>query len=190
MVLPPASHSGRIEAQPTARIPQTTKPDRPDKQDASPVGRQIRRQLQALPFYSVFDWITFSCDGKSVTLSGQVLRPTLKAGAVSAIKSIEGVEAVTDQIEVLPKSPADDDLRRTIYRAIFEDATLAPYAAQQDPAIHIVVKNGGVTLEGRVKSLADKNLVATRARNAAKVMQLKNNLAVPSMQTSDERDVR
>ena len=158
---------------------------------ASPLAHEIRHQLAALPFYSVFDSIAFTLDGKKVTLTGQVLRATLKRNAVEAIKSLEGVDTVVDQIEVLPNSASDDELRRGGYRAIFETAELAPYAAQTAPPIHIVVKNGNVALEGTVKSAADKNLAGTRASSVANVVNVKNNLNVHASQAPAETgDVR
>jgi len=144
----------------------------------SNLAREIHHQIQALPFYSVFDSITFSLDGKRVTLSGQVLRPTLKRHAEATIKSLEGVDTVIDQIEILPDSPTDDELRRAIYRAIFEDPTLAPYAVQAVPSIHIIVKSGNVALEGTVNSAADKNLAAIRAGGVANVAGVKNDLII------------
>lgn len=153
---------------------------------ASPLARQIHQQLLMLPFYSVFDTITFSLDGKKVTLTGQVLRPTLRADAEAAIKSIEGVDVVIDQIEVLPTSTTDNELRRAIYRSIFEDPALAVYAVQAVPPIHIIVKNGNVTLEGAVKSVADKNLAAVRAGSVVNVAGIKNNLSVQARRNSTE----
>lgn len=153
---------------------------------ASRLARQIHQQLLMLPFYSVFDTITFSLDGKKVTLTGQVLRPTLRAHAEAAIKSIEGVDVVIDQIEVLPTSTTDNELRRAIYRSIFEDPALAAYAVQAVPPIHIIVKNGNVTLEGAVKSVADKNLAAVRAGSVANVAGMKNNLSVQARRNSTE----
>ena len=149
-----------------------------DTKSAPSLAREIRHQIAALPFYSVFDSIAFTLDGKKVTLTGQVLRPMLKRHAEEAIKTLEGVDVVVDQIEVLPNSATDDELRRGIYRAVFEDPELAPYAAQASPPIHIVVKNGSVTLEGTVKSMADKNLAGMRASGVANVVGVKNNLAV------------
>jgi hyperosmotically inducible protein len=158
-----------------------------DTKSAPSLGREIRHQIAALPFYSVFDSIAFTLDGKKVTLTGQVLRPMLKRHAEEAIKSLEGVDVVVDQIEVLPNSATDDELRRGIYRAIFEDPELAPYAAQASPPIHIVVKNGSVTLEGTVKSMTDKNLAGMRASGVANVSGVKNNLNVHIGQAMGEQ---
>ncbi len=146
--------------------------------------RALRHQLQELPFYSVFDNIDFSIDGEKVTLTGQVRRPTLKAHAEGAAKSLEGVTAVVNNIEVLPPSSADHELRRNIYRALFEDTTLQKYAIQTLPPIHIIVKSGAVRLEGRVDSEADKTLAGNLVSKVPKVASLRNNLSVYSRDTS------
>jgi len=150
------------------------------------LSREIHHQLLLLPFYSVFDNLNFTLKGSIVTLSGQVVRPTLKANAEATVKSIEGVGAVVNQIEVLPSSAADDDLRNAMYRAIFEDSTLARYAAQSLPPIHIIVKNGSVTLEGSVDSAADKNLAAARTGGVVNVVGVKNNLLVQAKGSAGE----
>jgi len=157
-----------------------------DRKDTPSLARQIRHQIAELPFYSEFDFITFTLDGRKVTLSGQVLRPSLKKHAEAAIKSLEGVEGVINEIEVLPISAPDNELRRTVYRAIYEDPVLAAYAVQAVPPIHIIVKNGNVVLEGRVKSAADKSLAAQRAGSAANVAAVKNNLQVQPNQNAAE----
>jgi hyperosmotically inducible protein len=150
------------------------------------LAREIRHQLAELPFYSAFDFITFALDGNNVTLTGQVVRPSLKKHAEEAIKSLEGVESVNDQIEVLPKSERDDELRRAIYRAIYEDPLLQGYAVQAVPPIHIIVKDGSVTLEGTVNTANDKSLAAKRASTVENVMGLKNNLKVPTSPNAAE----
>jgi hyperosmotically inducible periplasmic protein len=142
------------------------------------LAQEIHHQILVLPFYSVFDFITFTLDGSKVTLKGYVLRHTLKDHAEAAVKSIEGVDTVIDQIEILPALASDDDLRRAIYRTLYEDSTLAHYAVQNVPPLHIIVKNGSVSLEGYADSLADKNLAASLASSTANVHSLKNNLVV------------
>src|SRR5258708_12208185 len=99
-------------------------------------------------WYSVCDNLAYKVEGDKVTLYGQVTRPSLKSDAESAVKSIEGVASVVNNIEILPPSPMDDQLRRAIYRAIYGDAGLSRYSIQAVPSIHIIVKNGNVTLEG------------------------------------------
>src|SRR5439155_15365944 len=114
--------------------------------------KEVRHQLLLLPYYSVFDNLMFKVDGDKVTLLGQVVRPTLKSDAESAVKGIESVASVNNQIEVLPVSPMDDQLRRAVYRAIYGDTVLSRYGMSALPSIHIIVKNGHVTLEGAVDS--------------------------------------
>jgi hyperosmotically inducible protein len=154
------------------------KPPKPEEKYSSSLSREIYHQLRVLPFYSVFDSIAFTLDGNKVTLTGQVVRPTLKAHAEAAIKSIEGVDTVVNHIEVLPVSSADDDLRAAVYRALYEDPTLARYATQAVPPVHIIVKNGNVTLEGSIGSESDKNLAALRTGAVGSVLSVKNNLVV------------
>jgi len=148
------------------------------KAEDNTLQHQVRHQIQILPYYSVFDYITFTIDGGKVTLTGHVLRPTLRNSAEAAVKTIEGVTSVTNLVEVLPKSPSDDDTRRGVYRAIFEDAILQRYAVSDVPQIHIVLEGGAVYLEGVVASEGDKNLAGTRASSVSGVAHVKNNLAV------------
>ena len=140
--------------------------------------REVRHQLLLLPYYTVFDNLAFKVDGDHVTLEGQVTRPTLKSDAEAAVKSIEGISGVTNNIEVLPPSPMDDQLRRALYRAIYGDPQLSKYGWSSMPSIHIIVKSGHVSLEGVVDNDADKNLAGLRANSVPNVFEVKNNLVV------------
>jgi hyperosmotically inducible protein len=140
--------------------------------------REVRHQLVMLPWYSVFDNLSYSVEGDKVTLNGQVTRPTLKSDAENTVKSLEGVGRVVNNIEVLPPSPMDDEIRRAVYRAIYGDTGLQRYSLQAVPSIHIIVKNGNVTLEGVADSEADKNLAYMRASSVPNVFSVKNNLVV------------
>jgi hyperosmotically inducible protein len=159
---------------------------KPPENGASNLSREIHHQILVLPFYSVFDSINFTLEGRKVTLTGQVLRRSLKENAEGAMRSIEGVDTVINQIEVLPASPADDDLRRAVYRALYEDSTLERYAVQNVPPLHIIVKNGSVALAGSVESLSDKNLAGARARAVPKVTAVRNDLAVHAKESASE----
>ena len=140
--------------------------------------KEVRHQLVMLPWYSVFDNLAFQVQGDKVTLIGQVRRPVLKSDAEAAVKSIEGVASVKNDIEVLPLSPMDDQLRRALFRAIYSEAGLQRYAEQAVPSIHIIVKNGNVTLEGVADTETDKNLAGLRANQVPNVFSVKNNLVV------------
>ena len=139
---------------------------------------KVRHELNMLPYYGVFDDISFRVDGDKVTLLGEVWQPVLKLQAESAIKHIEGVKQVEDQIEVLPLSNFDDQIRFSAYRAIYGYGPLSRYQLGTHPAIHIIVKNGNVTLEGVVDNETDKNLAGLRANGVPNVFSVKNNLVV------------
>jgi len=140
--------------------------------------REVRHELVTLPYYDVFDNLEYRVDGSQVTLSGQVVRPTLKSGAENVVKNIEGVEKVTNNIEVLPLSPNDDRLRVAIYRAIYGHPALQRYSVRSVPPIHIIVKSGSVTLEGVVANEGDRNIANIQANGVSGVFSVKNNLRV------------
>jgi len=106
--------------------------------------------------------------------------PIFKSDAERAVKDIEGVSSVDNQIQVLPTSPMDDQLRRAVYRALYGDAALSRYGMSALPSIHIIVNNGHVTLEGVVDSEADKNLANIRASGVPDAFSVNNNLVVGS----------
>ena len=143
------------------------------------IAREVRHQLVTLPYYGVFDDLAFRVEGGKVTLLGQVTRPTLKSDAGNVTKRVEGVTQVDNQIEVLPLSPMDNQIRMAEYRAIYGDASLSTrYGYRALPSIHIIVKNGQVTLEGVVANEGDKNLINVRANGVANVFGVTNNLQV------------
>jgi len=141
--------------------------------------KEVHHELVLLPFYGVFDNLAYKVtpDG-TVTLLGQVSRPTLKTDAERAVKSIEGVERVDNQIEVLPTSPNDDRIRRDTYRAIYGNEVLSQYSLRAVPPIHIIVKNGNVTLEGVVARQMDKQIAEMQAKSVPGAFSVTNNLRV------------
>ena len=161
-----------------AARPQEEKKQRNEAKYREKLLKEVRHQLVMLPWYSVFDNLAYKVEGDKVTLYGQVTRPTLKSDAEAAVKSIEGVSSVVNDIEVLPLSPMDDQLRRAVFRAIYADPGLSRYSVQAVPSIHIIVKNGNVTLEGVVDNETDKNLAGLRANGVPNVFSVKNNLVV------------
>jgi hyperosmotically inducible protein len=169
-----------VAALPTSEAaqPQQEKKQRSEARYREKLYQEVRHQLVMLPWYSVFDNLAYQVEGDKVTLYGQVTRPVLKSDAEAAVKGIEGVASVVNNIEVLPPSPMDDQLRRAVYRAIYGDAGLSRYSIQAVPSIHIIVKNGNVTLEGVVDNETDKNLAGLRANGVPNVFSVKNNLVV------------
>ena len=140
--------------------------------------RLVRHELVMLPYYSVFDNLAFKVEGSRVELLGQVSRPTLKSDSERVVKNIEGVESVTNKIEVLPVSPNDDRIRLAVYRAIYGHTALQRYGLQAVPPIHIIVKNGNVTLVGVVNNQVDRAKAEADARFAATFFALTNDLRV------------
>ncbi len=139
---------------------------------------QVRHELAMLPYYSVFDNLAYTVNGNEVILTGQVTRPVLKSDAGKAVKSVPGVETVINNIEVLPLSGFDDRIRFAEARAIYSEPSLSRYGWGVNPSIHIIVKNGVVTLEGVVNSQTDKNIAGIRANGVSGVFEVQNNLTV------------
>lgn len=154
----------------------------PSQRAAARLEREVRHELLMLPSYGVFDNLAFKIEGYRVTLLGQVTRPTLKDAAARAVKSIEGVESVDNRIEVLPLSPNDDRIRLAVYRAIYGHDALSRYALRAVPPIHIIVKNGNVTLEGVVATESDRNIAFLVANQVSGVFSVTNNLRVETEQ--------
>jgi hyperosmotically inducible protein len=139
----------------------------------------VQRELLALPYYTVFDFLAFRIEpGGTVRLLGQVVRPTLKSDAERRLKGIEGIDQVINDIEVLPTSPADERIRIAVARNIYRSDALDRYGFQVQPSIHIIVKQGRVTLEGVVDTETDKTVAGLKAREVGGVFDVKNNLAI------------
>lgn len=141
--------------------------------------KQIMHEILMLPYYGVFDVIGFKLEGYNVTLYGHVVNASLRSDAQHAIKKIEGIENINNQIEILPPSPMDDRLRRELFRAIYGYTPLQRYGVGSNRPIHIIVDHGHVTLEGVVDSSGDRNLVNIRANGVPGVFSVTNNLLVP-----------
>lgn len=150
------------------------------------VTREVRHELVMLPYYGVFDNLAYSVlpDG-TVTLFGQVARPTLKSDAENAVKRIEGVEKVVNNIEVLPAAIDDDRIRRGVYRAIYGNDVLSQYQLRAVPPIHIIVKNGHVSLEGAVARQMDKQIAGVQANSVSGIFSVTNNLQVDEDDKND-----
>jgi hyperosmotically inducible periplasmic protein len=157
-------------------FPAMTASKRSEKPDR--VSREVRHELLTLPRYGVFDNLAYRVDGGTVMLFGAVTQPTLKSDAENAVKQIEGVTRVTNSIEVLPLSPMDDQIRRAEFREIYGNSALDRYGFQAMPSIHIIVKNGHVTLEGSVATAADRDMAGVRANTVADVFSVDNYLRV------------
>jgi len=139
---------------------------------------QVRHQLVMLPYYSVFDDLNYSVDNGVVTLSGDVTRPVVKDDAGRAVKHLAGVTQVINNIRVLPLSSFDNRIRLAEYRSIYGFGGLYRHAMGTQPAIHIIVDNGHVTLVGVVDRQGDKDMANIRANGVPGVFSVTNNLRV------------
>lgn len=143
---------------------------------------QVRHQLLMLPWYGVFDNLSYQVDGSEVTLSGEVISEhgVTRDDAAKFVRSIPGVTKVVNNIEVLPPSPFDDQIRRAEYHTVFSYADLGRYTLGAHPQIRIVVKGGHVTLEGVVMNQMDKNMAGIVANSVPGVFSVVNNLQIGS----------
>jgi len=139
---------------------------------------QVRHELVMLPYYGIFDNLSYRVDGSTVTLFGHVTRPVLRSDAANVVKRVEGVTQVNNQIEVLPLSPMDDRIRIATARAIYGYGPLQRYSLGANPPIRIIVKNGNVTLEGIVANQFDRNVANIRASGVSGVFSVQNDLRV------------
>jgi hyperosmotically inducible protein len=148
--------------------------------DVSRLSDQVRHELVTLPWYGVFDNLEYQVNGNEVVLSGQVVseHAQTKYDAEKAVKRIEGVEKVVNNIQVLPPSPFDNQIRRAEYRAIFSQSTLGRYSMGAIPQIHIIVNGGHVTLEGTVMNEMDRNIAEITANSVPNVFSVTNNLRI------------
>ena len=169
------------QAQPSAPQDQSMSANEslsPESQDK--LVREVRHELVMLPYYGVFDNLTFGIDGRTVTLNGQVVQPVTKSDAENAVKHIEGVEKVVNNIEVLPPSDMDNRIRRQVYNSIYSFGPLFKYGNMAVPPIHIIVRNARITLDGVVDSESDKSYAGVRANLVPGTFGVTNNLRVVS----------
>ena len=145
----------------------------------SNIERKVRHEILSLPYYGVFDAIGYQLNGDTVTLNGYVVRPITKSDAEGAIKDIDGVSKVVNNIEVLPPSPSDDRIRRRILQTLTSrGGSLFYYFTGTNPSIRIIVNNGKVRLEGYVDNKADADLANVLTKGVPGTFGVTNDLQV------------
>lgn len=140
--------------------------------------REIRKKLVTLPFYGIFDNLSYKLEGDTVVLYGQTVRSSTRKDAERRIRKIEGIDRVVNNIEVLPFSRFDDRIRVNAFRTIFRTGNLSRYAQGVNPSVHLIVKNGHLTLEGIVATEGDSRLFYIAARGVPDVFSVTNNLRI------------
>ncbi len=149
------------------------------EQGIARVQKQVRHELNMLPYVNVFDYMTFTVDENgNVTLNGEVTNPVVKSDAANVVKRVEGVEHVDNKIQVLPVSFFDNGLRARLYRTIYGYGPLQRYALGVNKPIRIIVEKGHVTLMGVVDSEMDKNLAGIRSNTVPGIFSVDNQLKV------------
>ena len=144
------------------------------------IAKEVRHELLMLPYYSLFDDLEYTVQGRTVTLSGSLTSEhgVTKADAENAVKRIEGVDKVINNIKILPASPMDERARIKVYRSLENTGSLSRYFWEAAPSIHIIVDNQRVTLKGFVNSEMDKNLATMAANQVPGIFQVTNELRV------------
>lgn len=154
----------------------------PGPQEAPQLAKNVRHALLMLPYYSIFDDLYFQIDGTVVTLEGACPPEppwNIKSDAEDAVKRVEGVTQVVNNIKLLPMSNTDWQIRRAMVKAIYGDPDIGMrYGYQALPTIHIIVDNGHVTLDGVVDNQFDDTLIRTRANSVPNVFSVTDNLEV------------
>jgi len=146
--------------------------------DAGRMNRTIRKELLTMPFLTIFDNLSYRVEGDTVHLYGQVTRPTLKSQAEKRVAQLEGITRVDNQIEVLPLSPFDNQIRVAVARAVYGQSSMNRYALGANPSIRIIVKNGNVALEGVVADTGARNIANIMANSVFGVFSVTNNLQI------------
>ena len=143
------------------------------------IAAKAAHEIRMYSRYTIWDNLSVRVVGGNLELLGQVSQPYKKADLQRIVQRVPGVTSVTNEAEVLPLSFNDDNLRLRIARAIYREPALSRYAIQPVPPIHIIVKNGHVTLEGVVNNELEKNVAAMRASSAGLSFgPVQNNLRV------------
>ncbi len=146
--------------------------------DTSALGQQVYKKILRLPYYEVYDHIGFKLDGSTVTLTGKVRNAINKSGAESSVERIEGVSKVINEIEILPPSRFDEDIRRNLYARLSNSGGLSSYLWPVNPDVRLIVDRGNITLEGTVRHRGDFNLMNIVARGVPGSFNVTNNLTI------------
>ncbi len=144
------------------------------------IATEVRHELLMLPYYSLFDDLEYSVQGRTVTLSGSVTstHSQTKQDAERTVQKIEGVEKVINNITVDPPAPFDQQIREQVYRKLNNTGGLSQYFWEAAPSIRIIVRNSNVTLKGYVDSVGDKDLAGITIKEIPNVFSVKNELQV------------
>ncbi len=147
------------------------------------IEKKVYKQILKLPYYGVFDSISFDLDGSTVTLTGKVNNSMNRKDAERNVLKVEGVKNVVNNIEVLPTSFYDNTIRRRTVISFERTGNIYRYLQGFNPSIRIIVEDGHLTLEGYVRTEGDHRLAGMAAKTVSGTYSVTNNLEV----TKDEK---
>ena len=175
-------------------------------QEEKKIAEEVRKKIIRLSEFRAFDWITFSVQGTKVTLTGYASLPSLHRSAEVVVSKIKGVTEVVNNIEILPLSNSDDDIRTLVYAKIYTHPALSRYApgggvtpsgfmdeaasvmhwgldaslsVRGPHAVHIIVKHGHVVLIGSLSTTLEKQVAETMAQTVSGVFSVQNLIQIP-----------
>ncbi len=152
--------------------------------DTNAADDQLRQQLaeklryDRVGYGNAFNAIALNVQNGVVTLNGDVRDYPARDSAIAIAETTPGVKEVVDNVNVLPTSPFDDDIRLRVARAVYGNSTLSKYALDPQKPIRIVVDNGHVTLYGVVDSQMDKHIAEQQAKSVPNVFSVDDKLMV------------
>ena len=142
------------------------------------IERQVQKRILTLPNYEVLDYIGYTVDGDTVTLTGKVRNATNKKSTERSVKDIPGVARVINNIEILPVGGYDEGIRRSLYRELSSTANLSRYLWPTNPSVRLIVDRGKIFLEGYVANRGDYNLMNIAANGVSGAFSVTNNLKI------------
>jgi len=143
-------------------------------QDEAERIRQVREQLKSIaPPETPFDYITFILEGQNVTLNGFTVRPARAKDSGRAVESVKWVEEVINEIEVLPTTSTDRQIRLGALTILQNQI---PRAFPKNWSnIRIKVNRGDVSLYGSIrpneKFRLETSVVQIQARSFVKSVE-------------------
>lgn len=150
--------------------------------DEAKISQEVRHQVLMTPYYSIFDIIQYAVNDGTVTLKGWTLEPGVKRDVENAVKHIDGVHKVVNQIQEEQIDPSDQQIREAEYRSIYGFSALFKYAWGAVPPIHIIVNNGHVAIYGIVDNESDKQMIMMRAKQVPGTFGVDDHLQVAEQQ--------
>ena len=142
------------------------------------IEKQVFKKLIGMPYYGVFDNISYKVVDGTVTLYGKVYNAPAKGSAETIVRKISGVENVVNNIEILPLSRFDDSIRIRTLNILADRGGLYRYLNGNNPSMKIIVEDGNISLEGVVNSKGDARLANLLANQITGTFSVTNNLQI------------